>query len=57
MPYDAPIESLDIREPMSRESAVELLSEHTREAIDHWRAKYPEERRRSAKRSIKIRVI
>ena len=48
MPYDAPIESLDIREPMSRESAVELLSEHTREAIDHWRAKYPEERRRSA---------
>jgi NADH-quinone oxidoreductase subunit E len=48
MPYDAPIESLDIREPMSREAAVAILSEHTRETIDHWRAKYPPERRRSA---------
>ena len=48
MPYDAPIESLDIREPMSREAAVEILSEHTRQAIDHWRGKYPPERRRSA---------
>ncbi|GMQ75517.1 MAG: NADH-quinone oxidoreductase subunit NuoE [Gammaproteobacteria bacterium] len=48
MPYDAPIESLDIRGPLSRRSAMEILSEHTREAIDHWRAKYPPERRRSA---------
>jgi len=48
MPYDAPIESLDIREPMSRESAFEILNEHTRAEIDHWRAKYPDERRRSA---------
>lgn len=48
MPYDAPIESLDIREPMSRETALEVLSEHTREVIDHWRTKYPLERRRSA---------
>ena len=48
MPYDSPIDSLDIREPMSLDAAVELLSEHTREAIDHWRAKYPPERRRSA---------
>jgi NADH-quinone oxidoreductase subunit E len=48
MPYDAPIESLDIREPMSQESAFEILNEHTRAEIDHWRAKYPDERRRSA---------
>lgn len=48
MPYDAPIASLDIREPMSRETALGVLSEHTRSEIDHWRAKYPEERRRSA---------
>ena len=48
MPYDAPIASLDIREPMSREAALEILSDHTRGEIDHWRAKYPEERRRSA---------
>jgi NADH-quinone oxidoreductase subunit E len=48
MPYDAPIESLDIREPMSRDAAIEHLSAHTREAIEHWRAKYPPERRRSA---------
>ena len=48
MPYDAPIESLDIREPMSREAAIQILSEHTRQQIDHWRTKYPPERRRSA---------
>ncbi len=48
MPYDAPIESLDIREPMSREVAMEILSEHTRREIDHWRTKYPPQRRRSA---------
>ncbi len=48
MPYDAPIESLDIREPMSRQAAVEVLSVHTRQEIDHWRSKYPPERRRSA---------
>jgi NADH-quinone oxidoreductase subunit E len=48
MPYDAPIASLDIREPMSRDAAMGILSEHTRKEIDHWRAKYPEERRRSA---------
>lgn len=48
MPYDAPIDSLDIREPMTREAAVQILSEHTRNEIDHWRAKYPAERRRSA---------
>ena len=48
MPYDAPTESLDIREPMSREAAIEILSEHTRQEIDHWRGKYPPERRRSA---------
>jgi NADH-quinone oxidoreductase subunit E len=48
MPYDAPIESLDIREPMSRDVAMSILSEHTRQEIDHWRTKYPPERRRSA---------
>ena len=48
MPYDAPIESLDIRAPMSRVAAMEVLSEHTRQEIDHWRAKYPLDRRRSA---------
>jgi NADH-quinone oxidoreductase subunit E len=48
VPYDAPIASLDIREPMSRDAAVEVLSEHTRQVIDHWRTKYPAERRRSA---------
>jgi len=48
MPYDAPITSLDIREPMSRDAAMEILNEHTRGEIDQWRAKYPEERRRSA---------
>ena len=48
MPYDAPIESLDIREPMSREAAMKILSEHTCQEIDHWRTKYPPERRRSA---------
>jgi len=48
MPYDTPIASLDIREPMSRDAAMGILSEHTRKEIDHWRAKYPEERRRSA---------
>ena len=42
MPYDAPIESLDIREPMSRDAAMGILSDHTRQEIDHWRAKYPE---------------
>ena len=48
MPHDAPIQSLDIRAPMSREAASEILSEHTRAEIDHWRVKYPPERRRSA---------
>ena len=48
MPYDAPIASLDIRTPMSRADAVSVLSEHTREEVDLWRAKYPPERRRSA---------
>ncbi|NCF27509.1 MAG: NADH-quinone oxidoreductase subunit NuoE [Gammaproteobacteria bacterium] len=33
---------------MSRDAAMGILSEHTRKEIDHWRAKYPEERRRSA---------
>lgn len=48
MPYDAPIQSLDIREPMTREVAVQLLSDHTRREIDHWLTKYPPGRRRSA---------
>ena len=48
MPHDAPIDSLDIRAPMSHEAAVALLSEHTRKEIDHWRGKYPHDRRRSA---------
>ena len=48
MPYDTPIASLDIREPISRDAAMEILSEHTREVVDHWRAKFPAERRRSA---------
>ena len=48
MPYDAPIASLDIRMPMSRVEAEGLLSRHTREEIDHWAAKYPAARRRSA---------
>ena len=48
MPYDAPITSLDIRPPMSPSRARELLDDHTRAEIDHWRSKYPDERRRSA---------
>ena len=48
MPYDAPISSLDIRVPMSKTDAESVLSEHTRGEIDHWRTKYPSERRRSA---------
>ena len=48
MAYDEPIVSLDIRQPMTREHAVTVLSDHTREDIDHWRAKYPPDRRRSA---------
>lgn len=48
MPYETPIASLDIRAPMTMERAVEVLDEHSREEIDHWRAKYPEEKRRSA---------
>jgi NADH-quinone oxidoreductase subunit E len=48
MPYDAPIRSLDLKPPMAPEQARELLSPHTREEIDRWRAKYPPERRRSA---------
>ena len=30
------------------QSKIELLSEHTREHIDHWVAKFPEDRKRSA---------
>ena len=48
MPYDAPISSLDVRMPMSKADAESVLSEHTRGEIDHWRTKYPSERRRSA---------
>ena len=48
MPYDAPISSLDIPKPMDRRKAEGVLTEHTREEIDHWRRKYPAERRRSA---------
>ena len=48
MPHDAPIASLDIRMPMSKVEAEDLLSRHTREEIDHWAAKYPAARRRSA---------
>jgi NADH-quinone oxidoreductase subunit E len=48
MPYDVPIESLDVRGPMSLQAAVEILSEHTCREIDRWRAKFPPERRRSA---------
>ncbi len=33
---------------MSIERAREVLSEHTRDEIDHWAAKYPPEQRRSA---------
>ncbi len=33
---------------MSREEAVRVLDDHTREEIDHWVAKYPPEQRRSA---------
>ncbi|MGC9457659.1 MAG: NADH-quinone oxidoreductase subunit NuoE [Halothiobacillaceae bacterium] len=31
-----------------KESKIPLLSEHTREQIDHWLAKYPEDRKQSA---------
>jgi NADH-quinone oxidoreductase subunit E len=48
MPHETPIASLDLHRPVSAERARELLDEHTREEIDHWRAKYPPERRRSA---------
>ena len=48
MPYDAPMSSLDIPKPMSRRQAEGMLTEHTRGEIDHWRSKYPAERRRSA---------
>ena len=33
---------------MTREQAAEVLSDHTRQEIDHWQAKYPPEQRRSA---------
>ena len=48
MPYDAPIGSLDIPVPMSADHASSVLSDQTRREIDHWRKKYPPERRRSA---------
>lgn len=48
MPYETPIASLDIRQPMTMERAKEILSDHTRHDIDHWLTKYPPERRRSA---------
>ncbi|MFP4155362.1 MAG: NADH-quinone oxidoreductase subunit NuoE [Halothiobacillaceae bacterium] len=31
-----------------KESKIHLLSEHTREQIDHWLSKYPEDRKQSA---------
>ena len=48
MPYDAPIDSLDIRAPVGRTAAIDVLSQHTRDEIDHWLTKYPPEKRRSA---------
>ena len=48
MPYESPIASLDITQPMSIERAREVLDDHSRHEIDHWLAKYPPERRRSA---------
>lgn len=37
-----------IQSERSREELLSLLTAQTREHIDHWRAKFPEERRRSA---------
>ena len=34
--------------PMTRRRAEEVLTDHTRTEIDHWVAKYPADRRRSA---------
>ncbi len=34
--------------PMTMRRAEEILSEHTRAEIDHWLAKYPADRKRSA---------
>ena len=48
MPYDAPLDSLAIRAPLTSAQAREVLSQPTRDEIDHWLTKYPPERRRSA---------
>ena len=48
MPYETPIASLDIRQPMTLARAKEVLHQHSTDEIDHWLTKYPVERRRSA---------
>ncbi len=48
MPQSPHPASLSIRQPMSRAKAEQVLSQHSREEIDHWLEKYPADQRRSA---------
>ncbi len=48
MPQSPNPVSIDIRRPMTRAEALEVLSEHTRHEIDRWCERYPEDQRRSA---------
>ena len=49
MPAQSPNpETIAVRQPMARERALELLSEHAREEIDAWLEKYPPDQPRSA---------
>ncbi len=49
MPVKLPIQIPVLpKQAMSRQEALEVLDEHTREEIEHWLSKYPSDRRRSA---------
>ncbi len=48
MPQSPQPVTIDVRQPMSRARAVEVLSDHTREEIDRWCERYPADQRRSA---------
>ena len=48
MPQSPDTATLSIAQPMTREEACRVLSEHTRHEIDHWLIRYPPEQRRSA---------
>ncbi len=49
MPAQSPNpETIAVRKPVTRERALELLSDHARKEIDAWRKKYPANQPRSA---------